>query len=427
MAITVNVQPDGTAGITPAHNDVVFIVTSTNYAQTNFKFIAVVKDGSGTQIAKLKQPVFYGSTDKAVFNLKRILQNYVTHDITYSQSNPIARCTNSYIDYSVEFGEEYGSTPTEYLNLTSVTGQQAWNAAFSAHDFLSFSFSDWVMTGTSKKFLTNLRQARVTTTQKAWLYFFSKAYGGSPAPVDLIRVTGYNAAGTSLVQFDIINSLTSTATNNRMLRVVAGPAQLDLLNAPDIAGIGPTGSGSPGSNLLTGNSTLAYYTLQAMTGSGVSAVAVGEAYRFDIRTDCSKFTGRQLIWLNRMGGFDTWVFNGLHRINQSASRKQFTKNNNAYVTTPSYGYSHASRGKSDYYTQYGKRYTLNSGLITEAESTAFAELLTSPQVYLVDSDNHMLAVNVISSDYELKQLVNDKVLSFSVDVEESVPSFAQNL
>lgn len=148
MAITVNVQPDGTAGITPAHNDIIFIVTSSNYAQTNFKFIAVVKDGSGNQIAKLKAPIQYGSTDKAVFNLRRILQSYVSQNIGLSVDTT-ARCTDSYADYSVEFGEEYRSTPTEYLALTTVTGQTVWNAAFDAPDWISYAFSDWILTGSS--------------------------------------------------------------------------------------------------------------------------------------------------------------------------------------------------------------------------------------------------------------------------------------
>lgn len=422
MAITVNVQPDGTAGITPAHNDIIFIVTSTNYAQTNFKFVCVVKDGSGTQIAKLKQPIWNGSTSKAVFNLKRILENYVSHNLTRTQSTPIARCTDSYIDYSVEFGEEYGSTPTEYLNLTSVTGQQAWNAVFSAHDFITFSFSDWVMTDTSKKFLTNARSKRVTSTQYDYLYFFSKAYGGSPTPITRVKVTGYSAAGSVLVQFDILNTFTSTATNNRMLRCVAGPGQLDLLSGGDIL-MGTTGSGTEGVNLLTGNASLAYYTLQCRNNTGYC----GEEMHFDIRTDCSKYGGRQLFWLNRMGGFDSWVFNGKETILQTANRKQFTKNHNAYATTPSYGYSHQSRGISNYHTEYRRKYTLNSGLLNEVEAVVFAELMTSPQVFMLDDDSHLLAVNVLNDTYTVQKYVNDKVLMFSVDVEEAVGSFAQNL
>ena len=101
MAITINREP---ADVAPVYSDISYVVTSTNYAQPNFKFIAVVKNAAGTILAKLKAPIFHGTTDKAVFNLSRILQNYVTYDFTQTLTT-IEKCTNSYLAYSVEFGE----------------------------------------------------------------------------------------------------------------------------------------------------------------------------------------------------------------------------------------------------------------------------------------------------------------------------------
>ena len=79
MAITINTEPND---ISPVYSDISYVVTSTNYAQANFKFIAVVKNAAGTTIAKLKARIFHGTTDKGVFNISRILQNYVTYDFT---------------------------------------------------------------------------------------------------------------------------------------------------------------------------------------------------------------------------------------------------------------------------------------------------------------------------------------------------------
>jgi len=79
MAITINTEPND---VSPVYSDISYVVTSTNYAQANFKFIAVIKNASGTTIAKLKAPIFHGTTDKGVFNISRILQNYVTYDFT---------------------------------------------------------------------------------------------------------------------------------------------------------------------------------------------------------------------------------------------------------------------------------------------------------------------------------------------------------
>jgi hypothetical protein len=165
MAITINTEPND---IAPVYSDISYVVTSTNYAQSNFKFVAVVKNASGTILAKLKAPIFHGTTDKGVFNIGRILQNYVTYDFTQSLA-AISKCTNSYLAYSVEFGEEYGGT--EYLNLTSDTGKYVWNGLYNLYN--GETTTNYLITfpSTSPKFLTRVRTRRVSLAQTDYLYF----------------------------------------------------------------------------------------------------------------------------------------------------------------------------------------------------------------------------------------------------------------
>ena len=91
MAITIESEPTDRA---PVYSDLTYVVSTTNEAQANFRFIAVVKDGSGNIIAKLKAPILYNSTDRGVFNLSRILQNYVTYNFTLNTLQPTT-CLNS--------------------------------------------------------------------------------------------------------------------------------------------------------------------------------------------------------------------------------------------------------------------------------------------------------------------------------------------
>ena len=77
MALSITQQPNEYA---PAYNDTNFVITESSggiYTKDNFKFIAEVKQ-STTSLAKLKAPIYYGSTNKGVFNIGRILENYVT-------------------------------------------------------------------------------------------------------------------------------------------------------------------------------------------------------------------------------------------------------------------------------------------------------------------------------------------------------------
>ena len=170
MAITINTEPND---IAPVYSDISYVVTSTNYAQSNFKFVAVVKNASGTILAKLKAPIFHGTTDKGVFNIGRILQNYVTYDFTQNLGT-LTKCLNSYIGYSVEFGEEYGGT--EYLNLTSDTGKYAWNGLFDLYGSETADTYKINVPSSTPKFLTRVRTRRVTTSQYDYLHFLLLGY-----------------------------------------------------------------------------------------------------------------------------------------------------------------------------------------------------------------------------------------------------------
>ncbi len=66
---------------------------------------------STTSLAKLKAPIYYGSTNKGVFNIGRILENYVTYDWNFNDSaasafpitlaNNIVNATNYRLTYKV--------------------------------------------------------------------------------------------------------------------------------------------------------------------------------------------------------------------------------------------------------------------------------------------------------------------------------------
>ena len=101
MALSITQQPNEYA---PAYNDTNFVITESSggiYTKDNFKFIAEVKQNT-TSLAKLKAPIYYGSTNKGVFNIGRILENYVSHDWNYNDS-AASGCTSSIMDYKVEF------------------------------------------------------------------------------------------------------------------------------------------------------------------------------------------------------------------------------------------------------------------------------------------------------------------------------------
>ncbi len=397
MAITIENEP---GDITPAYSDITYTLSSTNSGQTNFKFVAVVKNAAGTILAKLKAPVYTG-TSYGVFNLSRILQNYVTFDFNQATTIP-AKCTNSFLAYSVEFGEEYGGT--EYLNLTSDTGKYTWNGLFSKWE--SEAVSDYeIAIPSSRKFLTTVRSRRVTRTQYDYLYFLRGAATG----VDEVEVKAYNAAGNATTSV-IDQTFNTTAKDEYLLRMAAGVVNLNQISAASLI------SGTAGSVVPVGT---VYYTIQLKQSIGNDPCS--EAYRFDVIEECSKYTPRVLYFLNRLGGFETLRCGMLNRDTYEVQRKQLKRNTYEFTGTQ-YGRDTAAHGIANYSTTKTRKVILNTDFLNATEWQWVDNLLSSPIVYL----DGTIPVNITNTSMEVFDL-NDGPQQLRIEVEYTEPEILQNI
>jgi len=398
MAITINTEPND---IAPVYSDISYVVTSTNYAQSNFKFVAVVKNAAGTIIAKLKAPIFHGTTDKGVFNITRILQNYVTYDFTQSLAS-ISKCTSSYLAYSVEFGEEYGGT--EYLTLATDSGKYVWNGLFDLYGSESTATYQITFPSTTPKFLTRVRTRRVSLAQTDYLYFLRGAVGASAE----IQVKAYNAAGTLLATSQIKNTFTDAGEKSEfLLRCPAGPDNLNDITAGNLT------SGTAGDVIPASTS---YYTMQAIdAGSQLGS----ELYRFDVVEECSKYTTQYLYFLNPLGGFESVRCSMASKDKYNVSRKQF-KRNNYTLTGNTYAYDTSKHGITNYAVEKTKEVELNTNWLNETEFEWLQDLIASPVVFLGN-----IPVNIVDTSYEVFDNI-DGPNNLKITVQYTEPERLQN-
>jgi hypothetical protein len=375
------------------------VVTSTNYAQANFKFIAVIKNASGTTIAKLKAPIFHGTTDKGVFNISRILQNYVTYDFTLGLT-AISKCNNSYLAYSVEFGEEYGGT--EYLALATDTGKYVWNGLFNLYGSETTATYQLPLTG-SAQFLTRVRTRRVSLGQADYLYFLR----GNVANESDMRIIAYDAAGGTTTSV-INNSFTDAGDKSEfLLRCPAGPDNLnDVLS-------GQLVSGTAG-NIIPANTS--YYTMQVINASSNGQT---ELYRFDVVEECSKYSPQYLYFLNPLGAFESVRCSMMSRDKYNVSRKQY-KRNNYTLTGNTFAYDTSKHGMTTYATEKTKQVVLNTNWLTETEFEWLQDLIASPVVFLGS-----IPVNITDTSYEVMDYI-DGPNNLQITVEYTEPERLQN-
>ena len=196
LSATMIINPSGQT-FHPAFNDSVYTVRETSsgiYGADNFRFICEVVINS-VVVSKLKVSIYPNSTNYGVFNIGRILESYVA----YQNSHTITATTHasaSYVKYDVRFGYEYSasptSTPTEYLNVTSVTNRYAFNGAFPFLDYANYTENDWLCDDSSAKFLSRIRSREIYQGQ----YDFQTFLLGTTRP-DRVKVIAYPSTTTS--------------------------------------------------------------------------------------------------------------------------------------------------------------------------------------------------------------------------------------
>lgn len=381
MSITVNQKPDNNS---PAYNDLNFVVSESSgtiYSNPNFKYICDVYNNS-TLLARLKAPIYPNSTNKGVFNISRLIENFVTYDWDINDAN-VSGCPNSYYGYMAKFGYEYSTGTTSPIitasGLTNVTGLTAYNMALNPIDFANFDELQYLNTSSAAKFLTSNRNKTIHRTQKDWIYLW-KGDAGS------IEVT-YQPSNTTVVYpLGLIS--------DKVIR-------LPFVSIP---------------------SGTTYFDVVTKKSGGTTS---SETYRVYIKDECSKYDTNDVYFLNRYGAVESFRFNRLRRDKFNVVRKQY-KSTPYTLSGSLYSYDTSSKSKSNYYTEANQMITLNSNWISEEESTWLKELIMSPYIWILDS-GVLKSINIVNSDYETKKTINDKLFNLTIDCEISFTDKVQRL
>jgi hypothetical protein len=151
---------------------------------------------------------------------------------------------------------------------------------------------------------------------------------------------------------------------------------------------------------------------------------VGSAYTITIDERCSKYDAVDVFFLNRLGAVESFRFNKVRRDNFTIDRRNYRANPYT-LDGQDYAYTNQSFNNSQYYTEAQQRITLNSDLITEAESVWLRELVMSPRVWIYD--DALYTVNITDSEYEQRYHINDKAFNLTIEAELSFPDKVQRL
>ena len=150
------------------------------------------------------------------------------------------------------------------------------------------------------------------------------------------------------------------------------------------------------------------YTVQIfrLTGSGVYTPQ-SEQKTYVIDSTCSPYIKKRVCFLNRVGGYDYFNFTMDSKRTVSIKRDEYSK-------TLDWNYNIGDRGATVFAMDVDEVFYMNTNWITEKECAWLEELLTSPDVYLIEGTNKIPIV-ILDSKYESKTAMRDRIFNLTVN------------
>lgn len=438
--------------LTLANSDLVYEVTSTQYAQPQFQYVCALKDGCGTTLTTIKQQP--NPSGKGVFNLGRLVKQYLGYDARESLFEggvdgffQLNGQTAKF--FRVAFGEEYGTSTTSSVTSYSGIGNATGSASFSGSNayyyfingVLDPNSGDWNW-NTSSFYSPQPTPSSASFTKSVCLtdaprvhyarstdYMTISALNGnilasqsSAQDIYEMRWTLYTASGFYVSESYYNAGLGATTGDNFGGPRSTNGSQLwsqvwgvntctgSLLNVQTSGSlllhmpIGPQNI----SNLLNYDLTFepwTYYTIELFAQSGSSKTNYNGLWdKFTIiksEGNCA-YNGVRFAFINDYGVWDWYTFtladSNTYQIDRGVYKQNFV---NYSTTTNTVPYDITRRGNNTFYTNINQDFIATSDWLTQEEADWLEQLFYSPNVYIQEGFN-MIPVVITTSTLNTK-------------------------
>ena len=392
MAITINSTPNNYQSV---HEDLWFVVSSTNTGQTNFKYVFDVLINS-TLVARIKsypQP----TTTKGLFNASTIVRNYWSSYFKPDSPATLFSYVGSdiRIPFTIQFGEEYGGTL--YTNLTN-GNYQCFNYYPNILDGLGAYNGTWY-DDYKAMLITKRDQLNLVTRRSDGRCFVS------------LLNSAINTSANWKFEITRYNSGVATTNTSGGNVAVLDYAMLD---------VSPSAINTYlGTSFITSDTD--YYLLDSYENN-----AAQWSMRVNILCE-PKFDAIPVHFLNSLGGYDTINFSLVNRETRNMERKsyeeiewQYGSNSMDRVNGDNVFYG----GSKVFTTSQTITYRLTSDWLNLTDYNWIRDLIASPEVYMEDG-GYYIPVKVNSNTWTEKKRYADKMYNLELDIEFGSKAYSQ--
>jgi hypothetical protein len=390
MAITIDSSP---ASYSSLHGALYFVVTSTNRAVENFKYVCDIYVNNNL-VARLKsfpQP----ASEKGIFNVAPIVRNYWNSYFKPTGSTAFAYTgSDIYVSYQVKFGEDYGGTTYTNLQTQSAT---AYNYV---QDYLYNPNSDAFLTPT--KYDTAYAGFYLTNRDKTQVQFPKSLLGTGKLYTSFLSDAENTTKNISL---DITRVNGTTSTN------YTGATQSWKDYA--LIDISPLGINTYLGAEVIGEATN-YYDVKAKI-AGVQTDVIR------VNLSCTQYDVIPLHFLNSVGGYETFHFTLVNRQSRSIERQSFERLQYEYESATTAmdmvdAYGRLYGGTIPFTTKQKLTYKLISDWVNFTDYNWLKELIASPEVYL-QRGSQFVPVNISTTSWQEKKRFADKTFNLELDID----------
>lgn len=412
---------------TSAYNNQNLVASSTNSAQTNFKYVVTVQINNGyyDQDITLRIPA-RPDNSKLYFNPQRIAEAKVKSTFSPTALDffcPSPSLPSEFKKVTIGVDEEYGSPVSGFGGASA--SYFVWNGAMNAIDFSNYTYS----TTTSAKDLT-LSPSLTDTIHVDQKYLYkSWERGFSTRDLRYLNITALDIFGNNVQDSVIENTFYDVSNPLAYVRnyVTLNCSPYGLNNFT-----GTVISKTAGALPIIPAATVSYsfYFSSANPPLGTISSNLNLVYLDDF---CSNYTRYVLHFLNRLGNYDSFTFNMLSRANTEKETDSYKKIPYELNGSNYYRYEEYTGDTVIYNTVLTNKMTLNSDWIDDAKSLWLLDLINSPDIKLEVPDDAnvagdssaLISVKCTLKNYEPKKQVNDKLFNITIEIENSLQDVRQ--
>ena len=348
-------------------------ITTPTYAYSRYIFDVYI---NGVMVLREFKAVTMAATYYAYLDVAPIIKNYIQANLS-SMYLP-------YITYQVKYGTENATTGVITTNVATDTSY-AW------YGYPSF-LNDNLLNGIGNTYFEGMY---LSTNRSRIL----QLYGNYTVITPFYK--------SQVLGSDILEWLYNGSTIQRLDSSSTGVYN-NKITAADL------------------NLAQNVHLLESIAFSG-SLVDNVPNYTIQLQTNCTKNNPVMLHFLNSLGGFESFLFSGVNRVNTNIERQSINKlglittlTTSAFDVGVSIDRVHNSilgEVKTNYSNTMTHKMKLVSDYVTETDFLWLRELLASPQVFAqIDNNALMIPVTVETSDWVEKKRGADKMFNLEIDI-----------